>query len=73
MTLNEYLKTRGKQKELAQRLKITQGAVSQWATGSQRVTAERAIDIELATDGAVTRQELRPDVYSVPPVIAEKA
>ncbi len=36
--------------------------ISQWKTGVRRVPAERCPAIEQATDGAVTCEELRPDV-----------
>ena len=40
-------------------LGITGQAVSQW----RRVPVDRAIAIERATNGAVTREELRPDIF----------
>lgn len=45
---------------------VTQGRVSQWIAG-ERVPAERCNDIEAATAGAVTRYELRPDVFGGAP------
>ena len=44
---------------LARKLKITSQAISQW----ERVPAERALAVERAVNGAVTRYELRPDLY----------
>lgn len=46
--------------------KCTQGTVSQWYLGELRITAERAVQIEEATDGAVARHELRPDLFEAP-------
>lgn len=47
---------------LAARMGVTYQAIQQWEkTG--RVPAERAIELERATDGEVTRHELRPDLY----------
>ena len=66
MTLNEYLSTTT-QAELAGKLGITQSMVSQWLTGAVRITAERAVQIEQATLGEVTRAELRPDVFGETP------
>jgi DNA-binding transcriptional regulator YdaS (Cro superfamily) len=40
-------------------LGISHAAVAQW----KRCPAERAIQLEQATGGQVTRQELRPDLY----------
>lgn len=62
MTLDEYLKERT-QTDLARRLKVTQGLVGHWVSGRVKISAERALDIENATDGAVTRNELRPDIF----------
>jgi DNA-binding transcriptional regulator YdaS (Cro superfamily) len=61
MDLRTYLKTT-RQKDLAQVLGVTQGAVNQWAHGLTRVALDRCIEIEKATSGAVTCEELRPDV-----------
>ncbi len=44
---------------LARGLGISPQAISQW----QQVPATRVLAVERATDGAVTRSELRPDLY----------
>lgn len=44
---------------LAVLLGITPQAISQW----RRVPATRVLAVERATGGAVTRYELRPDLY----------
>ena len=44
---------------LARTINVTPQAISQW----DRVPAERAVAVEQATGGKVTRQELRPDLY----------
>jgi len=44
---------------LARAINVTPQAISQW----DRVPAERALAVEQATGGKVTRQELRPDLY----------
>lgn len=51
----------GSRQELAKLLGVTKGAVWQWEHERQ-VPAERCIDIERATAGAVTCEELRPDL-----------
>lgn len=52
----------GGQSALARLLGCSPQAVSKMcATG--RVPAERVISIETATSGAITRHELRPDLY----------
>ena len=61
MSLKTYLETH-KQVDLARQLGVTQGAVYQWAIGFSRPSAERCIEIEKATAGAVRCEDLRPDV-----------
>lgn len=45
----------------------TQGLVSQWEKGTTAIKAERAIQIDLATGGAVSRFELLPAVFGPKP------
>lgn len=75
MTLREWLELPGNtQRKLAERIGVTQSAVSQWLQwldgglhdNASRITGERALEIEQATDGAVTRAELRPDLFGEP-------
>ncbi|MBP3980849.1 helix-turn-helix domain-containing protein [Acidovorax sp. JG5] len=71
MDLKTYLKTH-KQVELARVLGVTQGAVHQWANGLTAVAIERCVPIERATDGAVTRRDLRPnDWFDIWPELAD--
>lgn len=64
MRLSEYLNLpHVTQASLAQRLGVSQGAVSHWLNGRSTITAERAKEIEAATDYLVTRYELRPDIF----------
>lgn len=63
MTLSDYLKTADiSQAAFAARLGVTQGLISQFVLGVLKPTAERCIQIELETGGAVTCEELRPDI-----------
>lgn len=62
----------GSQSLLASNVGVTQGRVWQWCNGD-RVPAERCADIERATDGAVTRYDLRPDVFGPAPQGQEAA
>lgn len=41
--------------------------VSQWATERRPVAAHHCLPIEQATAGAITRYELRPDVFGQAP------
>lgn len=67
MNIAEYLRETGlTQEEFAARVGVTQGRVSQWIAG-ERVSAERVLRIEQATQGQVSRYELRPDVYGDTP------
>ena len=62
MNLRAYIdQKRGRASSLGRALVITPVLVSQWASGRQ-VPAERCPAIEKATGGAVTCEELRPDV-----------
>ena len=64
MTLDQCLKSTGAGSAIAlsRRLGIAPPLLSQWRTGARKVPAERCIDIERATGGAVTCEELRPDL-----------
>jgi len=51
----------GSQSELARRIGVKQQNIWSWL--NRPVPAEFVIPIERATDGQVTRHELRPDIY----------
>lgn len=58
----------GGQKPLADRIGTTQSQVWYWLNRAARgVPGEFVIPIEVATDGKVTRHELRPDLYPATP------
>ncbi|MCG1042526.1 helix-turn-helix domain-containing protein [Mycetohabitans sp. B8] len=58
----------GGQSALARKLGCTPQSISKMcATG--RVPAERVLAIEAAVKGAVTRHELRPDLYPIDPSV----
>ncbi len=61
MKLLEYVKTQSTQRELAGKLLITPVLISQWANESRPVPPERCVEIEIATDGVVSRRDLRPN------------
>lgn len=48
--------------KLAQAIGVTAPMVYQWASGLRQVPAERCIQIERATEGAVRCEDLRPDI-----------
>jgi DNA-binding transcriptional regulator YdaS (Cro superfamily) len=63
----QYLSSKGlTQQQFADLIGKTQGAVSQWLQGHSRISAENAVLIERATGGAVTKEELRPDIFGKP-------
>lgn len=41
----------------------TQGLISQWESGDVKVPAERVAFIERVSGGAVSRHDLRPDLF----------
>lgn len=53
----------GSQAELALRLGVSRGYISQLISGHRKVPAQYCRSIESMTDGAVTRYELRSDIF----------
>jgi len=51
----------GSASALARAINVTPQAVCFWRDGRRKIPADRCAAIELATDGAVTRRDLRPD------------
>lgn len=51
----------------------TQSLVSQWEQGAVDLSAERCAQIEQVTRGAVTRVDLRPDLFGPLPELPEAA
>ena len=66
MTLSEYFKTdvRGSKAEMAEYLNITATWMSLLISKRRQPSPALAIAIEDATRGIVTRQELRPDLFT---------
>lgn len=62
MNLSDYLQTTT-QASFAKQLGVSQGLVSQWIRGRTAITAKRAIEIEDATNGTVSRFELLPEIF----------
>jgi plasmid maintenance system antidote protein VapI len=62
--LAEYLhKQNESQTAFARRIGVTPGLVHQWLEELTEITAERCVQIERETGGAVSRVELRPDLF----------
>ena len=64
--LDKALSVLGSKAELARRAGVTPQAVSQWFEEVRPVPAARCLPIEQATNGAVTRYDLRPDIFGEP-------
>jgi DNA-binding transcriptional regulator YdaS (Cro superfamily) len=55
----------GEHKRAAEICGVTPGAVSQWVTKG-RVPVAHCLTLESATEGRVTRYQLRPDIFGEP-------
>jgi len=55
----------GSQTLLAKEVGVSQPAIHKWLHGSNLVSPRFVLLIEQATEGKVTRYELRPDIYPV--------
>lgn len=64
--LERVIEIVGTQEELAARLGIKSPSISGWRNRN-KVPSERCIAIEQATNGRVTRYDLRPDVFGAAP------
>lgn len=61
MLIHDYLSAeRGRAAALARVLGVKPVVVSRWANGTKPVPIERCVAIERATEGVVTRRDLRP-------------
>jgi DNA-binding transcriptional regulator YdaS (Cro superfamily) len=64
MSISTYLDRVGlSRREFAARVGVSTEAVRLWQAGERLPSAKRAIAIERLTDGAVSRAELRPDIF----------
>lgn len=64
MNLAKYLeKHQLTQTEFAERVGVSPAMVSQWVTGYRPVAPKRALLIDSATNGEVSKYDLCPDVY----------
>ena len=65
MTLQEYFfdKPRGSKLDLARKLGVSKTWISLIVSGREQPSAALSLMIEKFTEGAVTRKELRPDLF----------
>ena len=61
--LQRAINKAGSQQALAAAIGVSQQQVSYLMTKAKRIPAEVAIAVERATEGEVTRAELRPDLF----------
>lgn len=62
MDLKNYITAeRGRAATLAAIINVSPSYLSQLISGASAISPERCVEIERATDGAVTRKDLRPD------------
>lgn len=69
--LDKAIKLAGTTKNLAEKIGVTPMAVTQW--GKRGVPVKRSLDIEAATEGEVTRHDLRPDIFGPAPQAEQAA
>jgi Putative antitoxin of bacterial toxin-antitoxin system, YdaS/YdaT len=66
MQLKQWLdEERGRALALAKAIKVPPSFVSNMGSGAKQVPFDQCMPIERATDGAVTRRDLRPDDYLI--------
>lgn len=67
MTLEEFFATkpRGAKSEMAEAIGVSRTWMALLVAGSQVPSPELCVEIEKYTNGAVTRVELRPDIFGV--------
>lgn len=56
----------GSQKALADKIGLSQPGVSWLLSDAKQVSAEIAVKIEHATEGKISRIDLRPDLFTTP-------
>lgn len=61
--LHKAVEIVGGQSALARALKVSQGNIWNWLHRNKRVPAGRVLAVEEATEGKVSRHDLRPDLY----------
>jgi DNA-binding transcriptional regulator YdaS (Cro superfamily) len=64
MTLYDYLReTNMSVARFARNVGMSRSNMLRLVKGQRKIPAERVLDLERATNGKVTRHELRPDLY----------
>jgi DNA-binding transcriptional regulator YdaS (Cro superfamily) len=64
MNIASYLEKHGlSQEQFAKKLGVSQGLIWQWINGRTKISPDRALRIEEATNGEVTREDLFPQLF----------
>ena len=63
--IERAIEIRGSQVKLAEAIGCSQQQIS-YLLGAKRVSAEMAVAIDRATNGQVSRHDLRPDIFAAP-------
>jgi DNA-binding transcriptional regulator YdaS (Cro superfamily) len=71
MNLSTYLE-KNSNAELAKKIGVSQGLVYQWATKRRPVSPAKCVAIEKATNGEVSRKELRDDWEQIWPELVDE-
>ncbi len=61
--IRRAIEVAGSQEKLAEKAGCSQQQISWLLTKAKKVSAEHAVGFERATDGAVKRNEFRPDLF----------
>lgn len=72
IALERAIQSVGSQAELARRIGKTQAHIWNWLNRDKQVPAEAVIPIESATEGKVSRHDLRPDIFGPAPKPARR-
>ena len=72
MKLKNYLQKHESNAGLARKLDVAPSLVSQWKNGTRPIPTERMTDIEIATDGLVSRKDLCENWIRIWPELAEQ-
>ncbi len=69
MKLKLYLLNggRGCARDLAEKIGVSPSYLSQMASGQTSISPKRCVQIEIATEGLVTREDLHPNWYEIWP------
>lgn len=75
MKLIDYFCAHGSQSGFARDIGVTAVSLNQWVNGVRPVPVERCVAIERATEGAVSRRDLRPDDWHLiwPELVEQEA